>query len=462
MGRVPEDGLLDRFRRTLARFLDPKANAPIPEQPSAPHGVAPAAMTLGFAERIKILLAQSGQTNLLSGRVNLIGLYKIKERFGASWERVADRADHIARNTIERHLTSGDIYTALHRIAYVVVFARLSPDQAQIKCAIIADEITKALLGEDGTDLLTVQTTVKRIDEKFNPESIKPADTGLASLSDSDQLEFVEEDTEVPADNTGPPSLLRKENALANLRFAYRPMWDNARNVVSAYRCTAQTPSPDGGGALVDAARLIGNDVVGIHRLDEAVRGQVLKDLEALLRDNCTLLLSLPVHFETLGAVARRRQYVEALGKGLDDRGRKLLLLEVEGLPQGVPQARLVEILAPLRPHCRAIMLHLPLDTLDFSNVKGCGALAIGCDITAHAGPEFMLMQQLNRFARATADKTGLPSYLHGASSLSLVTAALGAGFAYIDGDAVAKLIDHPRGLVDFHVADLYRPLTSV
>ena len=73
-----------------------------------------------------------------------------------------------------------------------------------------------------------------------------------------------------------------------------------------------------------------------------------------------------------------------------------------------------------------------------------------------------MVMQQLNRFARAVADKTGLPSYLHGAGSLSLVTAALGAGFAYIDGDAVAKLIDHPRGLVDFHVADLYRPLTSV
>jgi hypothetical protein len=72
-----------------------------------------------------------------------------------------------------------------------------------------------------------------------------------------------------------------------------------------------------------------------------------------------------------------------------------------------------------------------------------------------------MLMQQMNRFARAASDKTGLPTSLHGASSLSLVTAALGAGFTYIDGDAVAKLIDDPRGLVDFRLADLYRPLTS-
>jgi hypothetical protein len=187
------------------------------------------------------------------------------------------------------------------------------------------------------------------------------------------------------------------------------------------------------------------------------VRDQVLKDLEALLRDNCTLLLSMPVHFETLGAVGRRRQFVEALGKCLDDRGRKLLRIEIEG----VPPARLIEIVAPLRPHCCAIMLQLPLETTDFSNVRGCGALAIGCDITGHRGPEFMLMQAMNRVARAIADKTGLPSYLHGANSLSMVTAALGAGFAYIDGDAVAKLIDHPRGLVDFRLADLYRPLTG-
>jgi hypothetical protein len=81
--------------------------------------------------------------------------------------------------------------------------------------------------------------------------------------------------------------------------------------------------------------------------------------------------------------------------------------------------------------------------------------------MTGHPGPELIMMQQMNRFARAIADKVGVPSYLHGANSLSMVTAALGAGFADIDGDAVAKLIDHPRGLVDFRLADLYRPLTD-
>lgn len=42
-----------------------------------------------------------------------------------------------------------------------------------------------------------------------------------------------------------------------------------------------------------------------------------------------------------------------------------------------------------------------------------------------------------------------------------MVTAALGAGFAYIDGDATTKLIDDRRGLIDLRVADLCRPLTG-
>jgi hypothetical protein len=457
-------GVVDRLRRNLAQMLDPEVGASKPQRPTAPRSAAPppTGAAPSFGDKIKILLAQSGQTNLLSGRVNMIGLHKVKERFGDSWEKVADRADRIARNTIERHLVSGDIYTSLHRVIYVIVFARLSAHQAQVKCSLIADEIAKALLGEEGTDLLTVKTSVRAVDGTFGLESIKLTDSGA---SDSD-LEFVEDEAEAQAsdktasDKTRPP-LPGKENVLAHLSFAYRPMWDNARNVVSAYRCTAQMPSLDNGTAPVDAAVVVGNDATIIHQLDEAVRDQVLKDLDALLRDNCTLLLSMPVHFETLAAVGRRRQFIETLGKRLDDRGRKLLLIEIQGVPQGVPPARLVELLAPLRPHCRAIMLQLRLDTVDFSNVKGCGALAIGCDMTGHPGPEFMMMQQMNRFARAIADKVGTPSYLHGAGSLSLVTAALGAGFAYIDGDAVAKLIDHPRGLVDFRLADLYRPLTG-
>jgi len=464
----PKDGVVGRLRRNLAHMLDPEVGTAKPagtakpqRAATAPRAPAPAPSSPGaereFGERIKILLSQSGQKSLLSGRVNMIGMHKIKERFGAEWEKFADRADRIARNTIERHLVSGDIYTCLHRVIYVIVFARLSAHQAQVKCTLIADEIAKALLGEEGTDLLTVKTSVKAIDGSFRLESIKLAE----KLGGSDgELEFVEDETEAAA-NGAAPAAAKTENVLGGLSFAYRPMWDSGRNVVSAYRCTALLPSIDDGTAPVDARIVVGNEAAVIHRLDEAVRDQVLKDLDALIRDNCTLLLSLPVHFETLGAIGRRRQFVEALGKSLDDRARKLLLIEIQSVPQGVPPARLIEIVAPLRPHCRAIMLQLPLETTDFTNVRGCGALAIGCDITDHRGPEFMLMQAMNRFARSIADKAGLPSYLHGANSLSMVTAALGAGFAYIDGDAVAKLIDHPRGLVDFRLADLYRPLTS-
>lgn len=66
--------------------------------------------------------------------------------------------------------------------------------------------------------------------------------------SDGEQIEFVAAETAAAAmktaDSGRPPSLMRKEQALANLRFAYRPMWDSVRNVVSAYRCRATCTAP--------------------------------------------------------------------------------------------------------------------------------------------------------------------------------------------------------------------------
>ncbi len=49
-------------------------------------------------------------------------------------------------------------------------------------------------------------------------------------------------------------------------------------------------------------------------------------------------------------------------------------------------------------------------------------------------------------------------TFLHGAQSRSLVAAAVGAGFHYVDGDAVAPTLAKPERIVPFQLADLYRP----
>ena len=85
------------------------------------------------------------------------------------------------------------------------------------------------------------------------------------------------------------------------------------------------------------------------------------------------------------------------------------------------------------------------------------GISAVGADITYLTKSEFILMQQLARFQRA-AEKAEVVTFLHGAQSRSLVAAAVGAGFHYVDGDAVAATLARPERIVPFQLADLYMP----
>src|SRR5262249_44071915 len=150
-----------------------------------------------FDAQVAALIGQSGQKSLTSGRINLIGLNKVKERFGASWERVADRADRIARNTIERYLVKGDIYGSMQGgVAYVIVFAQLPDHQAKIKCALIGTEIARALLGEEGTELLEIKTGTAQVDGSFKLEDVRLDEAALAPEPTPDLLEFAEVDEE--------------------------------------------------------------------------------------------------------------------------------------------------------------------------------------------------------------------------------------------------------------------------
>lgn len=452
---MAQPGMLYRLRRGLADLLAPeRAEAQPRPRPVRRVIVAAPPAPDAFEDRLKAMLLQSGQGALLSGRINFIGLQKIKERFGAGWERIADRADRMARNIIERHLAQGDIFTSVNNLTYVMVFARLTSDQAKVKCRAIADEIAMALLGEKGGDLLEVKTAVTRIDGTLGFETVSLTDQLCASLEGAEDLEFIELPEAPPVPRKTP--LRRNRDLSANLRMVYRPIWDRAHNVVSAYLCSGQVLSGNGATVIGDAEALVEDDVEERARLDERLCRHVLRDLAALTREGRQLLLALPVHFETLSAVGRRRDYLAVLCDGLADGVGKYLMMEVAGVPAGAPQSRLVEITAALRRQCRGFMLSLPLDIADLANVRGCGAAAIGCDIARISASEALLMQHMNRFARA-AEKAGIPSYLHGAKSLSRVVVALGAGFHYIDGGAVASPIENPRGIVDFRLDDLYR-----
>jgi hypothetical protein len=110
-----------------------------------------------------------------------------------------------------------------------------------------------------------------------------------------------------------------------------------------------------------------------------------------------------------------------------------------------------------LRAHARGVVARLRPETTDFMQHAAARIAAVGCDLSEQTGSELALMQQMARFSKGAA-KAGVATYLRGINSLSLAAAALGAGFAHVDGDAVAIVVDQPRGIVEFSLLDLYKP----
>ena len=410
-----------------------------------------------------------------ASRVNIIGLKRVKERFGATWQHVADRADRIARNAIERHLEPGDIYATWGEDTYITVFARLSEHEARVKCYLIGNEIVHTLLGEDAAEYLEVKTAITRVDGSVDlqavgsmetlfagaevistlappPEPAPPAPEVAAADVDMD-LAFVPIERDRPVPMALDPV---RADVLAGVDFVFRPMWDPMRNVIATYLCVPQVKLSDIDGAVGDASLAVSGDADATAQLDSATIARVKEDLTAMQVDGRRVIIAMPVHFETLCSAARRRRCAAEIGT-IPEPMKQYLVVEVIDVPAGVLKSRLMEVIAPLRLHCRAVSLQVAIGTIDFTHIRGTGISAVGADIEHLAKSEFVLMQQLARFQRA-AEKAEVVTFLHGAQSRSLVAAAVGAGFHYVDGDAVAATLARPDRIVPFQLADLYMP----
>jgi hypothetical protein len=452
--------LFHKMRRNLADLIDPEGGR---QQEPAPTRSLRYVSAETLYDRLRVLMPAGRDPAAKRGQVNLVSIARIKERLGSQWPHHAVNADRIARNAIERYLLPGDIYARWKDTGYIVVFSTLDAHQAQIKCMLIGDEITKKLLGEEEADLAEVHGVEVQADGELSFSalpgfeelvaltvgSLPPGDKEEPSTALSPSL-FVETEASPPSESGS-----RTTDPLADVSYCFRPSWDPARGVIASYLCVAELR--EGPSGRRRAAHLVlGNDNAALEKLDFAVLEHVVDVLDELISEKRRLLITVPVRFETLTSAANRRRYIDALSR-LSGDAAALLVVELVAVPDGVPQARLLEISSPLRAHARAVIARLAPETADFAQFAGSRIAAVGCNIDRQSGSELGLMQQMARFSRGAA-KAGIATYLRGIRTVSVATAALGAGFAHVDGDAIAAPVARPRGIVQFSLFDLYNP----
>lgn len=422
------------------------SDRPTPDSSERP----PAADARQMLEHVRAALGERAELTI--GRVNFVDLDGIKARLGARWPRVADRVDAIVRRAIERRLDTSDLYIPLAGHRYLITYGRLSPAEAALKTAMIGEEITRILVGEDFVgETLDVRTAVARVDGTLDFEEIPSVQQMVERLYEAPETQA--EDPSKP--ELGAETDAAEDDPLAGVQLVYRPMWDVRRKVVSTFVYVPAVPRGSGQFAIGRAAIPSIEEPEVLRRLDVMTITAALADLARVAEHGRKLLLDVPVHFESIATTSRRAEYMKYCRVVPPDL-QQFLIFELLGVPAGVPQSRLIELTMTLKRYSRSVLLRLPLVDPLFRSAGETGVNVVGASLVGLRLRERQIMRAFDRFCEG-AQKAGLQTYVHGLRTLSLTTAAVSAGFDYIDGDIVTSVVDEPGEIYRFDARAMVR-----
>jgi hypothetical protein len=147
--------------------------------------------------------------------------------------------------------------------------------------------------------------------------------------------------------------------------------------------------------------------------------------------------IHVPVPLAALTSTAARYPVLNLL-RELTPSVRRLIILELTEVPEGVPPSRLSEAVSMLAPHVRAVLARAPSETTNLLNWARCGLRGVTLDCDHIHVADGLALANLSAFARnALALAPACVAYsLH---SKSLLIAGWGAGFTHLSGAALGN-----------------------
>ncbi len=439
---LPADGprgkrVLSGLSRTVRRIFTR------PSTKGAPSTLRPALLAVGlvsvddFSGRVADIV-RYGQPASVS-KVQMIGLDRLQARFGTSWLEIAERADEIARRTIQSRLSKADIYTAVQGWKYLILFPELSVVEAQLKSALIADEIARGIVGDQCVaGEIEVKSAMLAADGGL---TFEPAPT-LANLAQMVAQKIEPPNVAIDGQSitgSGPDSVEPPPCTLDPLDAVevwYQPVLDTRANAVAAYQAVPAFEMPDGTRVFGEA------DIPGfdhpdrMFRLDLMLLTRAIRDLNASISTGRKKLILVGVSFETLAANAKRMEYLRRLENVLWP-ARGLLAFQIKNLPDGASPARLHELVMSLKRHTRVVLLQCPTNTNYVSIYRDIALQSIGIELNGGPAAAQRDLLALQRFA-TLARKIGVHPSASGLSTRALAEKAIETGYRYVTGNGIA------------------------
>ena len=142
-----------------------------------------------FDQRLEEFVAQVGSGgSLVTGRVHMINVDKVREHLGDRWPKFAERVHETIKAELKIRLSSRDMFRRMGDDSYVIVFGDCPEAEARLKIALLSEQILEKLLGEeDAKDLrfLGVQRLVTKADGSVAVEALESTDALVAMLDEA-------------------------------------------------------------------------------------------------------------------------------------------------------------------------------------------------------------------------------------------------------------------------------------
>lgn len=375
-------------------------------------------------ERCRRAFLERG-SDLAHASLQVIDLSRLRQRLGPRWPALKDRVLDVIHGTLSRALGADDLcLEGGDQRLYLLCVGR---DRAELARhgELLAAEATARLCGTiPGGAAIRVRTLA------FDP------DRDLADVTSAATLRARIEHSIEPRASGGAASLEHR------LHARFRPLLNPRKRLVSAYQLAGFAPGP---GDALAPFRLTRPAVAEDEPAAELDLWSLKQALTALIpaQVRTPVGLVVQIHYNTLAVMRWREGYIQLCRQLPPDSGRRLIF-EVLELPAWLPQSRVRELMAYVRPFCGAIIVRLPTASMGIEHLVATGirGLSLGsASADTNASALAASVTHLSRLTRIHAMRSLVADLVSPGEARTVVA----AGIDYISGDALIPPLRHPE-----------------
>ncbi|OJX81783.1 hypothetical protein [Magnetospirillum sp. 64-120] len=418
------------------------------------------------------------------GRVRAVSLADFRQAVGDKWPRLADKVSIIVDRLIRARLGEANLFRRVDEETWLLLFPKVSPEQARALTVAVVQDISRHLLGEGcvgGTRPLALAAHVDAAqlaatDPRHYARVLRQAVDEARSLFDDRGNGLAEDGQghirerlwgERPASRRRPqaewePILRRLARpdpdepwkgvgpipSDAKLTLLWRPTWVAQSQAIAAYCARVARVDHPGDPPLEGSMAYPDGDPATAETIDRFVSAAAVRDLMRSGPDGgCAII---PLTWASLVG-DHRAELAFPFADIPADMRRQRLKVEICRIPDSVTAEQAQNVVAGMRHLCGEVLLRLRLSSPLLRQVNCLGEAKVGLDLSELRDDQRMaddrLLDVLD-LLQVSAGQAGVGCYVWSARRRKVVGGVVDGGFDMVNGPGLMRDVARPSMVV--------------